>query len=68
MWTKNAEAVLAAARGACFDQRRAIYDVAPLNPEEEADKADRRIHDRMMEWVISVYEPNSRRGASWRGR
>ncbi len=62
---ENAEAVIAAARGACFNQRRAIYDAVPpnLNPEEEADKADRRIHDRMMEWVIGVRAELKARGS-----
>ncbi len=62
---ENAEAVLAAARGACFDQRQAIYKAVPLNrnPEEEADNADRRVHDRMMEWVIGVRAELKARGS-----
>ena len=62
---ENAEAVISAARGACFNQRRAIYDAVPpnLNPEEEADKADRQIHDRMMEWVIGVRAELKARGS-----
>ncbi len=27
---ENAEAVISAARGACFNQRRAIYDAVPI--------------------------------------